>query len=592
MTTKHNLQVSNADFDQIKSALKEYMKTNSGLTDVDFEGSGANVLLDILAYNTFYNNMYLNAASNEMFLDTAVQRTNVVAHAAPLGYIPRSFTSARVVGEIVVTPNNTPTTNFLTLSDQTLFLTKIENRNYKFQNFGNVLLEYDGSVFRGKVTLYEGNKYQFNYNVNLQDKDQRFVIPSSDIDLDLIKVGVIRDSKYTEYVKSDSIVNVVATSKCYWVREDDNGKYEVTFGDGIFGEPVSQGDVVVLEYLICNGAIPNGAEDFECQVSIGGYPNVVFNPEGSASGGSVSEDIESVRTNATRYFETQNRAVTWADYESLLMKEFGFLESVSVWGGEDNDPPFYGRVFLTAKPNVGETLTSSEVDLVSRYVESKNIASVKPIFVDPSYIFLKIDTTVKFQYERSPYTIQEVPQRVKNVIENYVDVRLEKFGIPFKYSNLLSEIDQSVLGISSNETTIKLVKRINPSLNERVRYVIQFKTQLKKQSIVSNGFRSDLYGETIFLQSSTTLDSDGEYPITFYYIKNNTKFNVDQKIGYVDYVNGIVGIDFLTISSIENDYSLNVEVEPSTPDYTPTRNTILSSRSEDISVSVVPEISR
>ena len=593
MTEKNNLQVASADFDQIKRSLKEYMKANSGLNDVDFEGSGAAVLLDILAYNSFYNNVYLNAATNEMFLDTAVQRANVVAHAAPLGYVPRSFTAARITGDLVVTPNDTPIAKYITLPTNTVFLTKIENRSYKFQNLASVNLELksDGK-YHGDVTLYEGNQYTYRYNVNLSDKDQRFKIPSTDIDVDLITVGVIRNSQYSEYSRSLSITNVIPTSKIYTLKQGDDSFYEVIFGDGVFGEDVSQGDIVVLEYFVCNGAIPNGATLFDCQTSVGGYSNVVFNGYGSAAAGAVSEDIESIRQNATKFFETQNRAVTWSDYETLLMKEFGFLETVSVWGGEDNEPPFYGRVFVSGKPIVGETLTSSEVQVLTDYVKSKNIAPVSPIFVQPEYLYLKFNSVVRFRSERSPYTISEANDRVRNAITEFVDVQLEKFGQPFKYSNLLTTIDDSAIGITSNLTDITYIKRIIPSFDERNRYVIQFGAPLEVKSISSNGFVSDLSSETIYLESAITTDATGEYPITYYYIRNNSKVSVEQKIGSVDYENGIVSVNFLIIRSIVNDYSLNIEVTPENFDYYPKRNVIISARAEDISVSVTPETSK
>lgn len=593
MSEKNNLQVSSADFDQIKNAMREYLKVNSGLNDVDFEGSGAAVLLNILAYNTFYNNVYLNAATNEMFLDTAVQRSNVVAHAAPLGYTPRSFTASRVTGDVVVTPNNTPLARYISMNANTLFLTKIENKNYKFQNRDNIILELgDDGKYRGSVTLFEGNRYTYQYSVNLQDKDQRFKIPSSEIDTDMLTVGVIRNSEYIQYNKAITITNVKPTSKVYWLKQSDEGLYEVVFGDGVIGEGVSQGDIVVLDYFICNGAIPNGATEFECQTSISGYPNVVFVPSGSANSGSVSEDIESIRQNATKFFETQNRAVTWSDYEVLLMKEFGFLESVSVWGGEENNPPFYGRVFVSAKPIVGETLTSSEIETVTGYIKSKNIASVSPIFTQPDYLFLKFDTSVKFKYEKSPYTISEVTSKVRETIRDFVDIKLEKFGQPFKYSNLLTAIDESAIGVSSNTTEVKFLKRVVPNLNERNRYVIQFGAPLEMESISSNGFLCDLSPEVVYLESGLEKDSTGEYPLTYYYIKNNIKYSVDDKIGSVDYKNGIVNINFLVIRSVVDDYAIDVEAKPENFDYYPNKNVIISARDEDIMIDVIPENTR
>lgn len=593
MSTKNNLTVVGADFDQIKISLKNFLKTNSGLTDVDFEGSVASTLIDVLAYNTFYNNVYLNAATNETFLDTAVQRSNVVAHANMLGYTPKSFTSARVTGTIRVTPNDTPTQGTITVPALTPFVTKIENKNYKFQSINNVLLELKDGVYQGVATLYEGSRYVYRYTVNLQNKDQRFSIPSPDIDLELLKVGVLRDNKYSEYVRSETITNVGPTSKVYWVREGDTGVYEVVFGDGVFGEGVSQNDIVVLEYFISNGEIPNGANTFESQVSVGGYSNVTFIPDAPAYGGAVGEDIESVRNNAVRFFETQNRALTWSDYETILMKQFPFLESVSVWGGEENEPPFYGRVFIAAKPTNGEILTTVESQALESYLKTKNVASVIPMFVQPDYVYLGIDTRVKFSYERSPFGIEEVPMRVKNRILEFGDNSLEKFGVEFKYSNLVREIDSSMVGISSNETYVSLVKRFSPEIGVRKQVVINFGAPLRKESIKSTGFVSDIFQNTIYLTSSDEVDTTGEYPITFYYIQNNAKFDVNTKVGSVDYDRGIVRLDFLRIYSVDtSDATVAITATPTSLDFTPVRNQIVAIRDSDVRVNVIPEVTR
>lgn len=591
MSTKNNLTTVGADFDQIKRSLKEYLKTNSGLTDVDFEGSAAATLLDVLAYNTFYNNVYLNAATNEAFLDTAIQRSSVVAHAGMLGYTPRSFNTARVDGTIRVVPTGTPTSQFISVPSKTIFTTKIENTNFKFQTMAPTLLELKSGVYVGTARLFEGSVYTYQYVVNNQNLDQKFEIPSTDIDLNLLKVGIIRDTQYTAYEKSTSITNVTATSKVYWVRENDNGKYEVRFGDGIFGESVVQGDIITLEYVISNGAIPNGATLFETQVSVAGYSNVTFTADAPAYGGAVSEDLESVRTQATRFFETQNRAVTWSDYETLLMKEFGFLESVSVWGGEDNDPPYYGRVFISAKPTNGMSLTTSEQDAIDGFIKSKNVASIKTIFVEPDYVYLNISSNVKFNYERSPFDLQDVQTRVKDAILNFVDTKLEKFGSAFKYSNLVATIDDSVVGISSNETQVRLDKRFLPEIAENARYNVDFKVPVVPGSLKSNGFRTNLRTQMIHLEAGAATNGTVA-PVTYYYIENNVKYSINTQIGTIDYATGLVAIDFLTVFAIDNDYAVQISIEPQSFDYYPNKNQLLTTTESLVDVTITPEIAR
>lgn len=592
MSTKNNLNTVGSDFDQIKQSLKSYLKANSGLNDVDFEGSAAATLLDVLAYNTFYNNVYLNAATNEAFLDTAVQRSSVVAHASMLGYTPRSFVTSRVDGLIRVTPTETPVSRYISVPAKTIFTTKIENSSYKFQNTSPVLLGLKNGAYEGEATLFEGSIRNYRYTVNIQNKGQKFEIPSSDVDLDILKVGIIRDSNYTEYEKATTITSATATSKLYWVRENDSGRYEVRFGDGVFGEAVVQGDIVVLEYLVSSGAIPNGAAAFEAQTTISGYTNVTFIPSAPAYGGTVSEDMESVRVQATRFFETQNRAVTWGDYETLIAKEFGFIESISVWGGEDNEPPFYGRVFVSAKPKQGLMLTTTEQQTVNDYIKSKNVASIKINFVDPDYVYLGVNSVVKFNYDRSPYDIQTVETMVKDSIVKFVDLRLEKFGVPFKHSNLVSAIDNSVIGIASNETHVRLAKRFTPEITENTRYTVDFKTPVVSGTLSSNGLRTNLRTQYIYLEAGLPDNGDSVAPVSYYFFENGTKYSVDTVLGTIDYATGLISLDFITIFSVEDDFAVQITVDPDNYDYYPKRNQLLTTMETMVSVEVLPEIAR
>jgi hypothetical protein len=584
----YNLTVTGTDFDEIKTNLKTFLKSNSGLTDVDFEGSGAAVLLDILAYNTFYGNVYLNASVNESSILTAIQRNNVVAHANPLGYIPRSMTAAQVSGTLRVTPTDVPTVSYISVPVNTPFTTKIENKSYRFQNINSALLTWNGTQFVGDVTLYEGTAYTYRFTVDTTNADQKFAIPNADVDTSLLVVNVLRDNTYTTYYPSDTVINVSSTDTVYWTRENDDGLIELKFGDGVIGAALAHNDVVILSYYVSHGATPNGATAFETQVSLGGYSDVTFTASGSAAGGAIREDIESIRTNAPKNFETQDRAVTWSDYETLLMKNFGTLGAVSVWGGEENDPPYYGRVFIAGKPLEGEYLTTTEKSTISAFLKTKNMGNVVPMYVDPEYTYLKIITDVKFQYNKSPLSISEVQTQVSETIMNFADQKLQKFNTAFRYSNLVTTIDECAIGIKSSDTEVRLVKRQQPTIGSLERMTVDFGAVLEVQSIESTGFTSTLDTGTLYLYTSTVQDSAGQYPVYYYKMVGGTRTNYATKLGYVSYANGIIYLNAMVFSSLVNSI-ISFEAHPVEYNYTPSKNTIITVDSSDVTVTVTAE---
>ena len=584
----YNLVVTGTDFDEIKTNLKNYLKSNSGLTDVDFEGSGAAVLLDVLAYNTFYGNVYLNSAVNESSLVSAIQRNNVVALANPLGYIPRSMTASSITGTITVTPNDVPTVSYIVVPVNTIFTTKIENSTYRFQNINSVLLTWNGTSFTGEATLYEGTYYSHRFVVDTTNADQKFVIPNANVDTTLLSTSVLRDNTYTTYTPSTGIVGIDSTSKTYWLRENDDGLYDLKFGDGVIGSALVQNDVVIVGYYVSNGAVPNGSSSFNTQTSLGGYSNVTFTSTSSASGGAIREDIESVRANAPKNFETQDRAVTWSDYETLILKNFGTIEAVSVWGGEENSPPYYGRVFIAAKPLNGEYLTSAEKTNVSSYLKTKNMGNVIPMYVNPEYTYLKIISDVNFQYTKSPLSVSEVQTQVSETIVDFSSSKLQQFKIPFRYSNLVSTIDSCAIGITSSNTEVRLIKRIQPNLGAAERVTIDFGAALEVTSIESSGFTSPTGSGTMYLYTSTTQDSSGQYPVYYYTLDSNIRTNHTTKLGYVVYSTGIIYLNAMIFSTVSNSI-LSFEAHPSEYNYTPSNNCIVMIDSSDVTVTVTAE---
>lgn len=589
--TQSYLNIVGTDFDEIKNNLKQYLKTESGLTDVDFEGSAADVLLDILAYNTFYNNVYLNAATNEAFLKTAVQRSNVVAHANPLGYVPRSMISSRVVGQFEIPHEPSPSDQFLAVPKNYIFTSKIQNRTYRFQTVAETILQSDGSAYVGSGVLHEGAKYSFRYTVDTS-KEQSYTIPSADIDTELVTVGIIRGTEFTQYTRKSDLANVTATSKVFWLRENDEGLYEVEFGDSIFGEAEQNGDIVLIEYYISNGAIPNGAREFEAQASVESYSTVNFIPDAPAFGGAIAEDIESIRELAPKTFETQGRAVPWSDYEVLIRSQFPWIESVSAWGGEDNEPPFFGRVMISSKPISGDFLTTTEETEINSYLKERNIGTIIPVFVKPDYIFLKVSSDVRFDYTRSALSISQARTQVENDIFDYIDNTLQKFKASFHLSNLSGLIDD-VDGVNSNTTSIQLMKRLQPNLGATNNYIIDFGLELEILKLETTSFTSNLSQYPVFLESSVLASevTDGKYPVRWFTLGSGQKVVNETPIGTIDYTTGVIQLDNLNIASVPGGL-LEFTVTPTTVDIYPERNQLISGREQDIEVNIVPEVKR
>jgi hypothetical protein len=490
------LNVTELDFDSIKTNLKNYLRQQSEFQDYDFEGSGLSVLLDILAYNTHYNAYYLNMVANESFMDSSALRNSVVSHAKRVGYTPRSVSAPRAVVNITVqTTNSTP--GSLTIPRGYSFLSsQIDGTSYRFVTLESYSTNKTGNNFIfTSIPIYEGQFASYSYNNSYSNNPkQLFTIPDANVDTNTLKVSVRQSSSNTQtivYTKATEVLNLTSTSTVYYLQEGRNGQYDVYFGDDIISKKIPDGGVITLEYLITNGTGANRANNFTSTLSIGGFSAITINPISASSGGSPRESVDQIKFAAPLNLLSQNRAVTKNDYIKIIQQKYPSFEAVNVWGGEENDPPVYGKVFISAKPKLGFEVTDTEKDFVKNTIlKPISILTVTPEIVDIDYNFLKINSTVFYERSKLNLSDSELKTGLKTVIENFCSTNLNKFNSYFKYSGLETVIDSYSSAIVSNELELFVAKKFRPALNQSDSYMLDFGFELNRGTTSDNFYSS------------------------------------------------------------------------------------------------------
>ena len=569
------IKVTELDFDQIKDNFKNFLKGQSEFQDYDFEGSGVNVLLDILAYNTHYNAMYANLAMNEAFLDSASKRNNVVSHAKSLGYTPISAKCAEAVVTItVMNPTNSPAT--LTLPAYTQFSTSVNGINYNFYNKDAVtIVPVGGSYVFSNIVITEGTPLRFQYIANT---GSIYKVPNAGADLSTLTVRVqdsTSTSGYTVYSRGDDITLVLPDDTVYFVKEVDDELYEVYFGDGITGRAIVPGNVVTLDYFISNKELPNNAKAFSCSGNVGGG-FVIVSTTSMAQGGSTIETIDSIKYNAPRNYSAQNRAVTAEDYRVILPTLYPNIESVNVWGGEEQDPPQYGKVFISIKPKSGETLTTSTKEIIKNSIlRKKNIVSISPEIIDADFLYVYVTSSVYYNPLQTEKNTDTLKTLINNVINKYDNDDLRKFGGMFRFSKLSRLIDATDASITSNITSVKMAKVISPEFNTKAKYNILF-----NNPIYTSGSADENIKSSPFFVTSTDqpvyIDDDGVGNLRlFYYTGTNTKVFINKTLGTVIYTTGKIVInDFVILSATNN--QITIFCVPDSNDIVSVRNQIVA----------------
>ena len=570
------IQVSELDFDAIKSNLKTFLQGQTEFQDYDFEGSGLSVLLDVLAYNTHYNGIYTNLAVNECFLDSASKRASVVSLAKMLGYMPRSASCATAtVTATVTSPTSSPST--VTIPAMQPFTTSIDNVSYTFYNRSAVTtaLASGAYTFTGLV-LTEGTPLQYKYTMA---PGVRFIIPNANADLNTLTVSVQQTSSsdvYEVYTRADTITEITELSHVYFVKEIDDGLYEISFGNDNLGIALSNGNVVTLDYMVSSLEEPNSASSFTYGgVTLAGS-SLSVTATAAASGGASSESIDEIKFNAPKYYAAQNRAVTPDDYKAIILKNFPEAQTISVWGGEDNNPPIYGKTYICIKPKEASKLTNLQKEFIKNNIlDSRNIVSITPEIVDPEFFNIKVTSFVYYNPRATTKTAAQIETLVKESIMRYNDDDLERFDSVLRYSKLTKIIDETDPAIINNITRIMIRHPHEVTYNIATQYVLDLINPISQDG----GKQGEVFASTGFYIPNSTelhfLDDDANGNIRLYYLNTNfEKVIVTPDIGTINYDIGSIVVRSLTIRAIDGAF-FEWQVKPESYDVVSALNQIV-----------------
>lgn len=588
-----NLRIAELDFDTIKTNLKTYLKAQSEFSDYDFEGSGLSVLIDLLSYNTHYNAYLANMLVNEMFLDSAVKRTSAVSIAKHLGYIPRSARGARATVNIQVNnPTGAPST--LTLSRYTPFTTTINGTSLTFVNLNPyVITPSEGNYIFSNVELYEGESFEYRYTVSNPGPSEKFIIPNANIDTSTLRVIVQNssvDTTQTVYSFYDNLSSVKGDSTVYFLEENSNGRYEVFFGDNILGKKLTTGNIVILQYLISNGTAGNVssllAQQFAISGTIEGNSNLSITTVNNSNGGADKELLSEIKFNAPRSYLAQNRAITADDYKSIISSNYPEVESVAVWGGEDNVPPIYGKVIITLKPYSGYVITNTTKEAIKNtLLGSKRSLGIQIEYKDPEYIYVNLDVTINYNKNRTTTTASNLINQARTAIENYFSTYLNKFDADFYLSKLVTTVDDINTAIQGTLIKVTLQKRIEPALNINNSYVgtdlINFQNRIKPTGILSTAFNVVVAGVNtpVYITDVPDTMPPNENGFGTLVLRDfNTDNIINQNIGTVNYANGELEITSFTpigYSSDQTDIRINASLQEDSYNITANRQQVI-----------------
>ena len=586
-----NLNVTELDFDLIKNNIKSYLSAQGKYNDYDFEGSGLSILLDILAYNTHYNAMTAHLALNEAFLDSAQIRGNVVSHAKLLGYIPRSVTAPTALARIVVNnPIGTPVPSTLTLSRGAKLITVIDGEEYAFVVADSRTVPHNlvANTFTfDDVAIKQGTLKTMTYRIDEYMETQKFEIPDEDIDTTTIRVRIKANdnsSKYDIYTQFTTLANINSNSKVFFIQENSAAKFEIYFGDGIIGSKPTSDNIVEVEYVYTGAEDANGARTFEMVSEVEGNSDITVTTVSVSAGGAARESIESIRFNSPLTYITQNRAVTADDYKAIIQKEYGDIEAISVWGGEDASPPDYGKVFISIKPLTAELLTTAEKEfIITNVLKSKNVVSITPVMIDPQYTYIKLESFFKYNPNLTDRTRAELQSLVSGVIKTYNDTELKRFDGVFRYSKLLRTIDKSDPAILNSYIRVYMFKTVTPSPSVDNYYDLEFASPIYTTSSSESVMSSTpfLINGIVHFFADAVIPNSNDRRVYMYKVVNGNRTTVVTDAGRIYTTTGRV-----VINNFKPDDSTAIvfTVAPNSNDLAPKRNQLLSISMTDVTV--------
>ena len=578
------LSVANTDFASIRADLKTYLGAQGNFKDYNFDGSNLSVLLDLLAYNTFMQNFYLNQVASESFLDSAQLRDSIVSHAKTLNYLPKSDTSARALIHFEVFPANTPGT--INVPKYTQFTTTVDSNTYTFTTDEGFTIQADatGRYFANNISIYEGEIVRELFQVNTANTDQRFVLSNKEIDTSSLSVKISTSSTDTsnaEWKSSLTAVGVSGTSNVYYIVPAESGKYELQFGDGVLGRPLDNGNIVEAAYRKCSANNSNEANTFTCSDTIQGYSNVSVTTLSKASGGGFAESNTSIKFNAPKALSIQDRTITVDDYKTILQQEFNDIETLNVYGGEEASPPEFGKVLISIDLKNADGIPNSKKKLIEDFVKLRAPLGIAPKVIDPAFLYVDVTTKVVYNPNITTKSDSEIQTLVSAAINTHATDTINSFNAKLRTSKLSAAIDASDPSILNSDNSVLLQKKFTPTLNTKESHTLEYVNEIYREipdssSIFPDG--SAPVSSTEFTFDGLTgcsLRDNGSGVMQIVQQGSSVLTIVNKDIGTVDYTNGIVKLISFEVSAFTGD-GITVSANPVSKTLKSNKNIILS----------------
>jgi len=591
MATNNKINISELDFDNIKSSLKDYLKGQDQFTDYDFEGSAINVLLDILAYNTHYNAMYTNLAVNEMFLDSASKRDSVVSIANNYGYLPLSKACAKANISMTVGVG-VSTANILSIPTSTPFTSSINGVDYAFYTRSETVGVSNGTNFVfDRIEIFEGTPVTEKFTVFANSS---IVLQNINIDTNTIRVtiqDIANSFSSSVYIYSEKMIGLVPTSEIYFIKEVEGGLYQIYFGKDNLGKEPGIGSVVTVDYIVTGGSTGNGVALFTYA-----GPNLPNAPTISvlniATGGRDAEKIDEIKYNVSHKYKIQDRAVTASDYIDIIQTAYPDIDAINCWGGETMSPPIYGRIYISIKPKTSLFLSSSEKNyIIESIIAPKSMLGISPILIDPIYTTVEINSTVYYDPNSSSKSSTQLTDLVRQTIVDYNNLSLQKFDGVLRYSRLIGAIDDADTSIINNITTIKLRRIIDTVFNSTTKYNVDignriYSSGVPVEAVMTNAFYIDDSGTKYYIDD----DALGNLRLFYYNPLDYSKVFTNLKIGTVNYTAGTISITNLFVTGVAES-NLEVIIKPQSNDILSKHNQIVNISLDNLTIKVVSELS-
>ena len=611
MAANSSLNLASLDFDTLKQNFKTFLASQSVFKDYNFDGSNINVLLDVMAYNSYLNSFYLNMVASEMFLDSAQKYDSMVSHAKELNYIPSSNRSS--TADISFSLETSGLSGSLTIPKETKFVGTNSNGSFTFTTDQTTSWSSSNSTYTiANLQIYEGIYFQDTYLIDYNQEAQKFIISNPDIDTSSLTVTVVEDNGQTNtnFTQKTTLFGLKSDSEIFFLQAAQNNKYEIVFGDNLFGRYPKNNALVIANYRLSKGSNADGVSSFTLADNLDLVNNGSINPplninvNTNSVGGALQENIESIRYHAPRYFATQQRAVATDDFSSLILSEFGgVINDVNIYGGETLTIPQYGRVVVNVQPKSGTIVPEYIKSEISNYLLNYVSLPTRIIIGDPEYFYCKVSANVQYDSTKTTLFSQDIKSKVIQSITNFSNKNLQAFNLDLRYSKLISAVDNADLSITSNDTNIKMIKRLAPLLNYSTSYSFTYDNPAQVENIGEAGYEKGpkFYDEPVITSSSFTyIDKNGtQYPLSYirddnygslvvYTLINNTFTVLNNNLGTIDYSNGKIVINNL-LTSFYNDY-ISLYMTLQNKDIIVNKNKILIIDPADIDVTIIQTV--